>query len=141
MSELGAGFWLALVGFVWGVANTVYLRLGSGRADLERKIEQVEAESRKAGEECRADARASEKQISQDLNGLGQRVSRVETRLDQMPTHEFLAAIHGDMHEKMNRIAAMMDELRGEMKASAETRMLERDLLRSIHTKIMNQNQ
>lgn len=140
-------FWLASAGLAWSVGNTLYMRIGGGRKDMDKKIEQAEKELKSAVERVREDSSRADSGMARDLNGYGERLSRAEERLLAMPTHEFLAMAHGEMHEKMNGIAADMSEIKGAMKMHAALRDQEKELrdrhnelLMQIHRKIMAEN-
>lgn len=64
--------------------------------------------------------------IKNDINGLGQKVARIETEIEGLPSHAELAQIH----DKINAVAANVARMDGKVDANAT-------LLQSIHAALM----
>lgn len=78
---------MGLAGLLWSVALTFYVQLGTGRHEIEGKIDS----------------------IKKDMNGIGMRITKCETQIAEGPSHRDLSL----MHEKINLVAAELAKLRG----------------------------
>lgn len=114
--DYSPSFWLGMFNTVWTASLTIYSINSANRKDEQKRMEE----------------------LRKDLNGFGERLTRAETNLAAMPTYEFLARVHGEMHDKMNTISNQLCELTGKLNENKEIREQDRVLLHAIHKKIMN---
>ena len=96
---------LHIIGLIWTVALTFYMRSASTKKDLDEKLDTVK----------------------NDLNGIGERITRCETQIKDGPSHRDLA----ELHEKVNHVGTELSKLSGYMEING-------DLLRQIHLILIN---
>jgi hypothetical protein len=92
---------------IWTVGLTFYVAHNRGQHRMEAKLET----------------------LFHDVNGFGQRVSMMETKVADMPGHRELAEIH----EKINSVGHSLARLEGEIRASLDA---QRTTLNTIYARL-----
>ena len=137
LEGMDASFWLGVVVFIWNGSLTYHaamnrrqhqlaMRLDSQERNIETCAARLALLDAKLGELSRLESQLD--RMEHDLNGVGERITRLDSRFEQAPSHRDL----GDIHEKVNEMGRDLAELCGTMKANEA-------LLRSIHQQLMRE--
>lgn len=111
---------IAVIGGYWAIGK---LLIGQFDKRMDERFAAHEA-ARKGNHERIVKLEA---ELNSDLDQHGERLSRLESHAENVPTHDHLS----DIHEKINKVGAAIGSLSGEFTGV-------RNLLNTIHNHLLN---